>query len=134
MGITVSGMDDLIHDLEALAVEAPKKLAKVVGRGAMNIKAEWKRRWSPVGGAPHHLPHVARGIGYDMTEKPTRIFADIGVSRRNPQASLAHFAEFGLVNQPPFPGGAPALRKEDPKFVDAVGDAAIKLLEGRAGA
>jgi hypothetical protein len=130
MGARITGLDDLIHDLEAIPVEAPKKLGRVVGRGAMNIKAEWKRRWSPVGAAPHQLPHVVRGIGYDTTETPTRILAEIGVSKRNPQASLAHFPEFGSLNNAPMPGGLPSLRSEDPRFVKAVGDAAVELLEG----
>jgi hypothetical protein len=130
MGVKVTGLDALIRDLEQVPAKAPDKFGRVIGRGAMNIKAAWKRRWSPVGAAPHQLPHVARGIGYDTTERATYFFADIGVSKRNPQASLAHFPEFGSINNAPLPGGSPSLREEDPRFVKAVGDAAIELLEG----
>lgn len=130
MGVTVTGLDDLIDDFDALPERSFDGFARVLGRGSMNIKADWKRRWSPVGGAPHHLPHVARGIGYDVDRDGTHFEAEIGVTKRNPQASLAHFPEFGSVNNAPMPGGAPALRTEAPKYTKAVADLAEKLLSG----
>ena len=131
MGARIHGMAELLAHLEAIPAEAEKKFGRVVGRGAMNIKADWKRRWSPrIGGGLEHLPHVVRGIGYDTTERATHFLAEIGVIKTNPQASLAHFAEMGSINNAPNPGGLPALRAEDPRFVQAVQDAAVELLEG----
>lgn len=128
--VTVTGLDDLIRDLESLPARAAEKFPGVVSRGALQIKADWKRRWTPVGRAPHNLPHVARGIGYDLDRSGTQYSAEIGVARTNPQASLAHFPEFGSIKNAPLPGGAPALRTEAPKFVRAVADLAEKLLSG----
>jgi len=132
MGVKVTGLDELIRDLEAVSEKGGKKFAAVVGKGATNIKRDWQRRWSPrIGGGRQDLPHVVRGIGYDrVPEKGPRFVAEIGVSKRNPQASLAHFAEFGLVGQAPHPGGLPSLLAEEPRFVQAVADAAVELLEG----
>lgn len=130
MGVTVTGLDELLDDLESLPARAQEQFPGVLSRGALQIKLDWKRRWSPVGAAPHQLPHVVRGIGYDLYRHGTNLSAEIGVSRRNPQASLAFFAEFGLPTQAPHPGGAPALRTEAPKYVKAVADLAEKLLSG----
>jgi hypothetical protein len=130
MGVRVTGLDELIRDLESIPRRAPAKLRKVIERGGVQIKLDWKRRWSPVGAAPHHLPHVTRGIGYDVdiTRGGMLIRVYVGVHRNNPQAPLAHFAEFGSINNAPLPGGLPALRTEEPKFVAAVGDAGVELL------
>ena len=132
MGVKVTGLDELIRDLEAIPEKGGKKFGAVVGKGATNVKRDWQRRWSPrIGGGPENLPHVVRGIGYDrVPDRGTHFEAEIGVSRRNPQASLAHFAEMGSVRNAPIPGGLPALLTEDPKFVQAVADAAVELLEG----
>lgn len=131
MGVKVAGLDELLHDLEALPARAQEQFPGVLGRGGLQIKLDWKRRWSPhIAAAPHHLPHVVRGIGYDVDRKGTKYTVEVGVSRRNPQASLAHFAELGSPTSAPYPGGLPALRTEAPKFVRAVAELAEKLLRG----
>ena len=130
MGVTVTGLDELIRDLEALPARSMKEFPQVVSRGALQIKMDWKRRWSPVAMAPHDLPHVARGIGYDLHKSGTHFSAEIGVAKSNIQSPLAFFAEFGSINNAPSPGGAPALRVETPKYVDALADLAEKLLSG----
>lgn len=129
----IEGLDELIRDLEELPAKAPKKFAAVVGQGATNIKRGWQRRWLPrIGGGRRDMPHVVRGIGYDrVPDTGTHFEAEIGVTSRNPQAPLAHFVEFGSLNNPPNPGGLPALLEEEPHFVNAVLDVAVELLEGR---
>lgn len=130
MGVTVTGLDELLADLDSLPERAQKDFPGVLSRGALQIKLDWKRRWSPIAAAPHHLPHVTRGIGYDLHRQGTRFEAEIGVAKSNPQASLAHFAELGSPTSPPFPGGWPALKTEAPKYTRAVADLAEKLLSG----
>ncbi len=132
MGVTVVGLDELIHDLERVQSDGPPKFRKVVAKGARNIKVEWKRRWLPrIGGGAMNLPHIVRGIGYDTDETATTFSAEIGVSRTNSQAPLAHFPEYGSIKNAPNPGGLPSLLEEEPRFVRAVADAAVDLLEGR---
>lgn len=134
MGARVTGLAELLADLEGLPEKAPAEFRKVVSKGALNIKADWRRRWTPIARAPHNAPHLARGVGYDLDQDRagTHIEAEIGVHRANPQASLAHFPEFGDASSrtPPTPGGAPALRVEAPKFTKAVADLAERLLSG----
>jgi hypothetical protein len=128
--VTVAGLADLLADLESLPARAEEKFPGVVSRGALQIKTDWRRRWSPVGRAPHNLPHVVRGIGYDTDHTPPRYSAEVGVARSNPQASLAHFPELGSPKNAPLPGGLPALLAEAPKFVRAVAEVAEDLLRG----
>lgn len=132
MGARVTGLAELLADLEALPEKAPSEFRKVVSRGALQVKADWRRRWSPIAAAPHNAPHLARGVGYDLdTDRAgTHFDAEIGVHRRNPQAPLAHFPEFGSVRNAPTPGGAPALKVEAPKFTRAVAELAERLLSG----
>jgi hypothetical protein len=129
--VTVTGLDELVDALESLPARAPAKFRLVVSRGALNIKLDWRRRWSPIALAPHNAPHLARGIGYDTDERAGVHFeAEIGVAATNPQAPLAHFPEYGSVRNAPSPGGLPALLAEEPRFVRAVAEAAEELLDG----
>ena len=136
MAVRITGLDELIRDLEAIPEKAPPKFRKVMSKGALNIKMEWRRRWLPrIGGGAQNLPHIVRGIGYDTHERRSGTYfeAEIGVAATNPQAPLAHFAEFGtpFPPTPPHPGGLPALEEEEPRYVQAVADVAVELLEGR---
>lgn len=131
MGTQVTGMNELLADLDSLSARATPAFRKVVARGAVNVKKSWRRRWTPVGQAPHNLPHITRGIGYDTSERGGVHFeAEIGVAASNPQAPLAHFPEFGSIKNAPLPGGWPALLEEEPRFVNAVAEVADQLLDG----
>lgn len=131
MGVTVTGLAELEADLERIVADGPKHWRPIVSKGALNIKLAWRRRWTPIGAPPHNAPHLARGVGYDTDEHGTRFRAEIGVARTNPQAPLAHFPEYGSVKNPPMPGGLPSLLEEEPRFVNAIADKAVALLEGR---
>lgn len=131
MGSTIVGLDELEHVLERVEADGPKTWRGIVSRGALNIKTEWRRRWTPIGAPPHNAPHLARGVGYDTDERATKYSAEIGVNRLNPQAPLAHFPEYGSPHNPPLPGGLPSLLEEEPRFAQAVAAAAVDLLEGR---
>ncbi|MGE5829703.1 MAG: hypothetical protein ACM30G_15285 [Micromonosporaceae bacterium] len=132
MGVKIRGLDELIRDLQRVEPEGEKRWPKVVSRGAVNIKTAWRKRWKDISPDPgRHAPHLARGVGYDTHSTKTRHTAVIGVSPLNPQAPLAFFAEYGSVRNAPYPGGLPSLLEEEPRFLDAVADLAVELLEGR---
>jgi len=132
MGVTVTGLDELIGDLEALDERLAAAAPKVVSKGALHIKTAWRRRWTPISPDPAtHAPHLARGVGYDTARRGTSFSAEIGVSPLNPQAALAHFAEYGSLKNRPYPGGLPSLLEEAPRFAQAAADMAVDLLEGR---
>lgn len=124
-------MTEWQKDLETLQRRAEDAFAKVVTVGAMHIKRDWRAGWEAIQSHPTHIPHLPRGIGYDTDYRPPIWSAEIGVSRHNPQAPLAHLIEFGSVNNRPHPAGQHALDAETPRFVRAIGEVAQELLTGK---
>ena len=118
-------LSSLARDLRAAAVTVPVVSRAVVARGALNIKNDWRRRWTGLSNAPL-LPYA---IGYDTNETPWGVSAEIGPDKSKPQGPLGNLIEFGSVNNAPQPGGAPALDTEEPKFLDALADVAEKALD-----
>ncbi|MES2211036.1 MAG: hypothetical protein V4515_12790 [Chloroflexota bacterium] len=129
MAVRIRGMRELIADLEALPERAEKAFPKVVSKGALNIKTEWRAAWDGLKHPPTHIPHLVSGIGYDTAGKTPVWGADVGVHPDNSQAALAHLIEYGSINNAPHPAGLHALDAEAPRFVEAVGDVAQRLLD-----
>lgn len=114
----------LAHDLRAVAVTCPVAVRGVVQKGALNIKNDWRQRWS---GHPH-IPLLPYAITYDTADHPWGVDAEIGVDKDKPQGPLGNIIEYGTSDTPPLPGGAPALDTEEPRFLEALADAAERLL------
>ena len=131
MGTTTHGLDELIADLEAFPARADKAFPKVLSRGALNIKTDWRARWETIRSARTHIPHLLRGVGYDTSGGRGTFGAEIGVDAKNRQAFLARIIESGTLTSPPHPAAVPALDAEDPRFVDAVAKVAVDLLNGK---
>jgi hypothetical protein len=122
----VTDLDDLIRDLDATIAKAARGGEAIVSKGALNIKQDWRRRWS---GHPH-IPHLPSAIGYDLDTDADGTRAVIGPDHDSSQGPLAAIIEFGTSRHgPPIPGGAPALDAEDPKFFRAVQVLGDSLLE-----
>ena len=124
---TSSGFGELHAVLESAAADAVPEGRKVVARGALQIKNEWRRRWS---GSPH-APALPYAIGYDVRTAGTLVSAEIGPDKAKRQGALGNLYEFGAPaqNTTPRPGGAPALAAETPRFVAALEKLAVDLLE-----
>ncbi|GLZ62874.1 hypothetical protein [Micromonospora sp. NBRC 107095] len=123
--VTSSGLNELAVTLESAADDAVPEGRKVVSKGALNIKNDWRRRWS---GSPH-APALPYAIGYDIRTAGTLVSAEIGPDKAKRQGALGNLYEFGSVNNAPRPGGAPALAAESPRFVAALEKLAVDLLE-----
>jgi hypothetical protein len=131
MGARIHGADELIADLDSVPDRGVETFKKVVGRGAYNVKSDWKKAWEAIRAPRTHIPHLVRGIGYDVTVTGTLISAEIGVDPRNRQAFLSKIIEDGTLTSAPHPGPVPALDAEMPRFEAAVAKAAQELLEER---
>ncbi len=114
----------LAHDLQAVAVTCPLAVRGVVQKGALNVKNDWRRRWTGLA----HAPLLPYAVTYDTTDTLWGSTAEIGPDKARSQGALGNLIEYGSVNNPPHPGGAPALDTEEPKFLDALADAAEQLL------
>ena len=56
MGVTVSGMDGWLADLDSLPERADKAFIPIMKRAGGNIKDDWSARWTAM---PHaHIPHL----------------------------------------------------------------------------
>ncbi|MFI2664882.1 hypothetical protein [Micromonospora carbonacea] len=117
----------LAVDLDEAAAAAPGEVRKVVQKGALNIKTDWRRRWT---GHPH-APRLPYAVTYDTRETPTGSSAEIGPDKEKTQGALGNLFEFGSVNNAPIPGGIPAAEAEKPRFEKALEDLAVRLLEDR---
>lgn len=124
VSIDVSQLRALAEDLRRHSRQTPAKLVPVVSRGALNIKREWQRSWAGLS----HLPALASAVTYDTKVGVSSIEAEIGPDKGRPQGPLGNIAEFGSVKNAPHPGGAPALRNEEPRFLSAVEKIAGGLL------
>lgn len=129
MGTKTRGFDSLIRDLQTLPERAAETFPRVLGQGGLQIKKDWQARWRIVQ-VHGHIPHLIRGVGYDVTERTTSWSVEVGVATRNRQAFLAKVITYGTLTSAPHDAGLAAMDVEDPKFVRAVGEAAVELLDG----
>jgi hypothetical protein len=126
--VDVEGMDELLAILNGAQKKAVAKGKRVVGKGSLNIKNDWRRRWKKLDSL-RHLPYA---LGYDIHTVGTTITGEIGPPLESPQGGLAHVLEEGTINNPGGqPAGLPALEKEAPAFIAQVEKLAVDLLEGR---
>lgn len=131
MGVHVLGMRELILDLEHLDEQAGRVFPKIVSKGALNIKTDWREGWTVAGRpGPGHIPHLIKAVGYDTDHSGSGWSANIGPRADALQAGLAEYITYGTVNSPPHDAGKHALDAEEPGFVRAVAEAAVDLLEG----
>lgn len=115
----------LQQDLGRVPGRAVPAVTGVVSKGALNIKEDWRKRWSGLS----HAPALASAITYDMTAGLGTVGAEIGPDKNKRQGALGNLIEFGSSKNAPQPGGMPALRTEDPKFEAALAAAVAATLE-----
>lgn len=122
--VTTTGLVELERDLSLAVVRAPERALKVVGKGALNIKNDAKRRVRGL----RHAPAYPYAIGYDVGQGLKGPFADIGPDKDKRQGALGNILEYGTVNNPPRPHLGPALDDEAPRFEAALADLGEELL------
>jgi hypothetical protein len=116
MDIDTSQLQKLAADIRAHSRNTPAAAVQVVAKGALNIKADWRKAWAGLA----HAPYLPAAITYDTTVRVSSIEAEIGPDKDRRQGALGNIVEFGTSKNGPRPGGAPALAREEPKYVSAV--------------
>jgi len=121
------------HDLDRWTLRlgeavsaAPDEAAKVVEKGALNIKKGAQARVSGL----RHAPAYPRSITYDMGWDLRGPVAEIGPDKTKRQGALGNILEYGTVNNAPIPHIKPATDEELPRYERAMEDLAARLLEG----
>lgn len=128
-GIEVTGLDELIVDLDMAAATTPAKVRQVVSKGSLNVKKDWRKRWSGIS----HAPRIPASITYDLESTADQVRGEIGPDRDlgvHLQGFLGRVFELGGIHSAPMPGGMPALDEEAPRFEKALADLGAKLLSG----
>lgn len=128
MGVTVSGLHELEDDLQKAVDESIERTEKVVSKGALQIKNATKQGWSGFA----HAPALPNAVTYDIDVSGTVVSAEIGPDKAKRQGALGNLLEFGSVNNAPRPALNPALDAEEPRFIKALEDLEVHLLEGKA--
>lgn len=126
VGANVSAVRRMARDMGRSQYRLVPAVTAVVAKGALNIKTDWRQRWSGLS----HAPALASAITYDMTVGVGTIGAEIGPDKAKRQGALGNLIEFGSRNNAPRPGGGPALNTEQPKFEAALAAVLVKSLIG----
>lgn len=122
----VYGDDALVADLNHAAGGVGAAAAKVVNKGALNIKREAQQFSSGLAHAPDYpdsITYDVRGDGRHGT-----LEAEIGPDKAKRQGALGNILEYGTVKNSPTPHLGPALERETPRFIQALADASTRLL------
>lgn len=121
-------LQEWIDHLEKVPELAAQKFPKVIARGAVQIKLDWRARWM---GHPH-IKALPFAIGYDQYSGKTWSRAVIGPDKLKNQGPLGNLIEFefGSPKSHPIPAGLPALLAEEPRLVNALADLAVEIITG----
>jgi hypothetical protein len=124
IGLDGSELAFVVTSIDKASAVAAAEAAKVVAKGALNIKNGARRRITG-------LPHARRypySIDYDLYVTGRGAVADVGANKDKPQGALGNLLEYGSRNNPPHPHIRPAAEAEEPRFVKAMEDLAVKAL------
>lgn len=113
--------------LAKAGVSAVLQTRGVVQKGALNVKKDWKA--NVLKSAPIHNAGAAQFITYETKIGATTIEAEIGYDKTFRPARLGNILEYGSEKNPPHRDGGRALDAEEPRFEQALGIMAAKLLD-----
>jgi hypothetical protein len=122
--VEVTGLRELIADLDKAGSRSVPAVRGVVEHGAVNIKKDWRQRWAGIA----HAPALSGAVTYDVAFGLMTVGAEVGPDKEMRQGALANIIEFGTENNAPIPGGLPALDAESPKFERGLADLGERLL------
>lgn len=94
--------------------QAEPEMARIVTRGALNVKNNWRANAIATAGA--HARAYPYSINYDINPIPGGASAEIGPDKGKKQGALGNLLEFGSVNNQPHNDGGRALIAEHPRF------------------
>lgn len=124
--IRVTGDKEVAASLDLAASRSIPAVRAVVEHGANNIKTDARARISGLA----HAPAYPDAISYDVTYGMGSVTGEVGPRKERRQGALGNILEYGTVNNPPIPHLGPALRTEEPKFIDALEALGVDLLGG----
>jgi len=126
VSIDADDLRTLSVDLDRAAARAPEETRKVIVKGNINIKRDWRAAWTGLS----HAPALPAAITDDVRYGVTVIEGEVGPDKDRRQGALGNLVEFGSINNAPHPGGLPALDAETPRTEQALADLGERLASG----
>lgn len=109
----------LAEDLAAADIRLDGLVDRVVEKGALNIKNDWR---SSVAGS-RAFSHLQFAVGYDRVRDNGSVGAVIGYDKDRVQGPLGNIREFGTSREAGHLDGQRALDAEESRFIAALEDA-----------
>lgn len=122
----LSEVDAYIAEIGRVPGKLRDEVIKVGEKGALNIKRDWTQAWS----GRSYIGPLSRSVSYDRRFKGTVVEWEIGPDKSKAQGALGNIIEYGSLNNPPIPGGLPALDKEAPRTEQHLSEVLGKVLGG----
>jgi hypothetical protein len=124
IGFDGSELAYLATSINAASAVAAAETAKVVAKGALNIKNGAARRVTGL----RHARRYPASIDYDLYVTGRGAVADVGANKDKPQGALGNLLEYGSVKNAPIPHIRPAADEEMPRFEAEMDALAVKAL------
>lgn len=124
IGFDGSELAYVVTSMDRATAVAAAETAKVVEKGAIQIRDGARRRVTGL----KHAPRYPNSIDYDLYVTGRGAIADVGANKDKPQGALGNLIEYGSVNNAPRPHIRPAADEEMPRFAKAMEDLAVKAL------
>lgn len=130
MNVDTSELDALAKDLQQLGPKVARDLPRIVRKGAVNIKNDWREAYLKSRHFRGKSGQAAAAVTFDEKVTPDVVEVEIGPNRHFKIARLAGIAHFGGANGGGGTIGDPQrfLDKEAPGFADALADLVDKAL------
>jgi hypothetical protein len=111
--VTVTGAREFEAELRHAVTAITPGAVRLVKRGAVNVKRDWRRGWNDI----KHAPRLPYSIDFDIEEGDGFVEAEIG-AQDGPvnQGFLAPIIAFGGIHNAPNPADQRALDLEEPRF------------------
>lgn len=108
--------------------DAQDDLRDVIRKAALNIKTDWAAQWAP----SRHLPALGASVSFDVTGTSGVYSAEIGPDKGRTQGPLGTLIEDanGAARNRATHAGNKAGRREEPRFIRAVGELGEKGMGG----
>lgn len=119
-----SDLSRLVADLGKVPARVVPEVAKVVEKGAVNVKGQARELASGIA----HAPAYPASITYDVSAKVGEVEAVVGPDKDRRQGALGNILEYGTSKNAPIPHLGPALDREGPRFEAALADVLKDLL------
>lgn len=105
MGVTVTGLEDVVADFDGSAMRLAVNLRKAVQVTCIKVRNDARRRIA----GHRYLPAYPYSITYDTKITSEGVEGEVGPDKQRAQGALGNIIEYGTSKNAPIPHLGPAL-------------------------